>query len=175
MSASSKKKLRSEQAADKLTEKQQSERRQAKEVKIYTVAFTVVMAVVLVTAIVVAGFKIAANSGVRERSTVAYTVGEIEISSAQFNYFFVDAVNGFMSQNGQFAALMGLDATKPLDQQYLDQEQTMTWADNFLDTARATAKNVYVTGHDKKQKIPEKNISARINKARFRLHGCLRR
>ena len=49
MSASSKKKLRAEENAAKLTEKQLSERKEAKKLRIYTIAFGVVLAVMIVT------------------------------------------------------------------------------------------------------------------------------
>ena len=82
MSASSKKKLRSQADSGKLTEKQLAEQKQNKEVKLYTTAFVVVMAVLLVVAIVVGVQQTISNSGIRERKTVAYTVGEHELSNA---------------------------------------------------------------------------------------------
>ena len=48
MSASSKKKLRAEENAAKLTEKQLSERKEARKLRIYTIAFGVVLAVMIV-------------------------------------------------------------------------------------------------------------------------------
>ena len=50
MSASSKKMLRKEQAAAKMTEKQLAEQKEAKKLKLYTTAFVVVIAIVLVFA-----------------------------------------------------------------------------------------------------------------------------
>ena len=53
MSASSKKKLRKEQAAAQMTEKQLAEQKEAKKLKLYTTAFVVMVAIVLVIAIAV--------------------------------------------------------------------------------------------------------------------------
>ena len=53
MSASSKKKLRNEQEAVKMTERQIAEQQEAKKLKLYTTAFVVVLAVILVLAITI--------------------------------------------------------------------------------------------------------------------------
>lgn len=141
MSASSKKKLRTD--SEKLTERQREEQKQAKEVKLYTIGFVAVMAVILVIAILVGTQQLIANSGVRERKTVAYTVGDHALSNTELNYFFSDTVNNFVNQYGSYAAMFGLDTSKPLDQQYVDAENTRTWADDFMDSAKGNATAVY--------------------------------
>ena len=105
MSASSKKKLRKEQEAAKLTEKQLTAQKEAKKTKLYTVAFAVVMIVILVIAVTVGINQTVANSGMRERNTTALTIGEHELSNADLNYYFIDTVNNFYSQNGNYASL----------------------------------------------------------------------
>ena len=52
MSASSKKKLRNSQDGSKLTERQMAEQKEAKKLKLYTAAFVVVLAVLVVVALV---------------------------------------------------------------------------------------------------------------------------
>lgn len=143
MSASSKKKLRKEQDAAKLTEKQLSAQKEAKKVKAYTAAFVVVLAMLLIVAIGVGVRQTIVNSGIREKNTVAFTVGDHEISNAEMNYFFMDAVNNFYSTYGSYASLFGLDVTKPLDEQISNEETGATWADDFLDSAKASAQDVY--------------------------------
>ena len=86
MSASSKKKLRREQEAAKLTEKQLTEQKEAKKLRVYTTAFVVVLAVLLVVAVWVGVNQTITNSGMREKNTVAVTVGEHEISNAELSY-----------------------------------------------------------------------------------------
>lgn len=141
MSASSKKKLRTDSA--KLTERQREEQKQAKEVKLYTIGFVAVMAVILVVAILVGTQQIIANSGIRERKTIAYTVGDHALTNTDLNYFFSDTVNDFVNRYGSYAPMFGLDTTKPLDKQYVDEENTRTWADDFMDTAKENATAVY--------------------------------
>ena len=143
MSASSKKKLRAEENAVKLTEKQLSERKEAKKLRIYTIAFGVVLAVMIVAFIWVSVSQTITNSGVREKKTVALTVGEHKINSVEMNYFYIDSINNFYSQYGSYAAMFGLDTTTPLDQQVLDEETGRTWADDFLESAQSSAQNAY--------------------------------
>ena len=143
MSASSKKKLRKEQEAAKLTEKQLTAQKEAKKTKLYTTAFVVVMVAILVVAVTVGVSQFISNSGIRERNTTAMTVGEHKVSNADLNYYFVDTVNNFYSQNGSYASLFGLDVNKPLDEQYFDEASGETWADYFLASAKTTAASVY--------------------------------
>ena len=143
MSASSKKKLRKEQEAVKLTERQQAAQKEAKKTTLYTTAFVTVMVIILVAAIAIGISQFITNSGIRERNTTAVTIGEHELSNADLNYYFVDAVNNFYSQNGSYANLFGLDVTVPLDEQFFDEEAGETWADYFLSYAKSNATSVY--------------------------------
>ncbi len=143
MSASSKKKLRNEQEAAKLTERQLAEQKEAKKLKLYTTAFVVVLALLLITAVTVGVTQTISNSGIRENKTVAMTIGNHEISNAELNYYYMSTVNNFYSQNGSYAALFGLDVTKPLNEQVMDESTGETWADYFLESAKASAKSVY--------------------------------
>lgn len=143
MSASNKKKLRKEQDAAKLTEKQQSAQKEAKKVSLYTTAFVVVMVLLLAVAIFVGVRQTIVNSGIREKNTVALTVGTHELSNAELNYFYMDAVNNFYSSYGSYAAMFGLDVTKPLDEQISNEETGSTWADDFLSSAKSSAQAVY--------------------------------
>ena len=71
------------------------------------------------------------------------TVGSNELSNADLNYFYIDTVNNFYSQNGSYAALFGLDVTKPLNAQFTGEEDGETWADYFLNSAKSNASAVY--------------------------------
>lgn len=140
MSSSSKKKLRKEQEAAKLTEKQRNAQKEARKTNLYTIAFVVVMAIVLVVAIEVGVSQAVTNSGVRERKTVAMTVNDHKISNAELNYFYMDSINSFYSSYGSYASFMGMDLAAPLNEQVIDEETGTTWADNFLETAKSNAK-----------------------------------
>lgn len=143
MSASSKKKLRSEAAAEKLTERQEAEKKEQAKLKLYTGAFTAVLAILVVVAIVVGVTRTIEGSGIREKKTTAVTVGSHEISNAELSYYYVDAINNFRNNYGSYAFLYGLDTSLPLNEQFIDEEQTTTWADNFITSAVNSAQSTY--------------------------------
>ena len=143
MSASSKKKLRKEQEAAKMTEKQLTAQKEAKQTKMYTTAFVAVMVIILVIAVFVGVKQTIVGSGIREKNTVALTVGDHELNNVEMNYFFMDAVNNFYSSYGTYAAMFGLDMSKPLNEQFVDEESGLTWADDFMTSAKESAASIY--------------------------------
>ena len=143
MSASSKKKLRKEQAAAQMTEKQLAEQKEAKKLKLYTTIFVAVLAVMVVIAIFVGVTNFITGSGTREKNTVAVTAGQHEISNAELNYYYIDAINNYYGNYGEYIAMFGLDVTKALNEQYYDEEAGQTWADYFLTSASENARSVY--------------------------------
>ena len=143
MSASSKKKLRKELEAAKLTEKQQAAQREAKKLNLYTTIFVVVLVALLVVAITIGVKQTITTSGMREKNTVAMTIGDHKISNVEMNYFYMDAVNTFYSNYGNYASMFGLDVTKPLNEQIVDEASGLTWADDFLANAKDTAVAAY--------------------------------
>ena len=143
MSASSKKKLRHAQEAEKLTEKQLTEQKEAKKLKTNTVIFVVIIALMVVFAVYTAVTNTISHSGIRERSTTALTVASHEVSNAELNFYFIDAVNNFYSNYGSYASMFGLDVTKPLDEQVINEETGTTWADDFMTSAKENVKAVY--------------------------------
>ena len=143
MSASSKKKLRNEQNAAKMTERQLQEQKEAKKLKAMSIGFTALLAVILIVALVFGVKQFITNSGIREKNTVAATIGETELTNAQLNYYYVDAVNEFLRTYGAYAAMFGLDTGKPLDQQVVNEETGATWADDFTASALSNAQSTY--------------------------------
>ena len=152
MSASDKKKLRKELEAASLTEKQLSQKKEDKQLKNYTLAFVVAM--ILIVAVVVSsmGMNWYNNSGIPARSTVAVTIGEYELSNADLNYYFIDAVNAFYNDiYDQYTTyttlaaqtLYGLDLTQSLNAQYYSESTGETWADYFINDAISYAEATY--------------------------------
>ena len=141
MSASTKKQLRKAQEAEKLTEKQLAEQKEAKKLKLYSTIAVVVLAALVLFAAVYGVNQAISNSGIRQRNTVAMTVGDHEISNAELNYYFIDAVNNFQNNYGSYASLFGLDTSKPLDKQEVS--EGYTWADDFLTSATENITAIY--------------------------------
>lgn len=143
MSASSKKKLRSENASAKMTERQIAEQKEAKKLKIYTIAFVAVLIVMIAVAVYTGIANYIASSGIHEKNTIAATVGDHEISNAELSYYYMDALNNFNSTYGDYAYLYGIDTSTALDQQIIDEETGETWADSFIEQAISSAQAVY--------------------------------
>ena len=148
MSASSKKKLHAEETNAKLTEKQLAQQKEDKKVKVYTIAFAAVLVVLVLVAAFVGINRAVANSGSREKKTVALTLGDTTLSNAELSYYFIDTVNNFYSQNGTYAALYGLDTSKALDEQIFDADAGTTWADYFLSSAEQSARSIYAVAKE---------------------------
>ena len=150
MSASNKKQLRKEQETEMLTARQREEQAEAKKLKAYTITFIAIMAIVVVLAIgslVMSGIN---NSGILQKNTVAATVNGQELNAIELNYYYNDAVNE-MYQNAYqqytsyyelYFEAMGLDISKPLDQQ-INPQTDDTWANFFLNAALDNAKSDY--------------------------------
>ena len=139
MSASSKKKLRKELEAAAMTEKQLLEQKESKKLRLYTGIFAAVIAVMI---LVVAASRIS-SSGIIPRNTTALTVGGTKVSASELNHYYIDSVNNFLSNYGDYVSMFGLDTTKALDDQFYNEETEQTWSDYFLETATASAKNMY--------------------------------
>ena len=141
MSASSKKKLRKDADIAKLTERQLNEKKEAQKLRAYTTVFVVVLAVLLVVAITFGVNQTITTSGIREKNTTALTLGQHELSNADLNYYYIDTINNFYSTYGSYATMVGIDVTKPLNEQYINEESGYTWADDFLASAQTNARN----------------------------------
>lgn len=150
MSASDKKKLRREQNAALLTEKQLKEQSEAKKLKNYTRGFFVVIALVLVIAIVTVSVTAYLSSGIPQRNAIALTVGEHTLTAADLSYFYTNAVSSeYMELYNQYGEntrmyamlLKGLDTTAPLDEQKYDEDST--FADYYTDIAVNSAVTAY--------------------------------
>jgi len=151
MSASDKKKLRKEQAAALLSEKQKKEQAEAKKLKAITISFVAIMLVVALTAASILGIRAVNNSGIIDKNTLAATTGAHNLNSVQMNYYLNDYMINTYSQwkesygdsISMYMMMSGLDINKPLNQQVYDKETGKTWADQFLQEALAKAKSDY--------------------------------
>lgn len=142
MSASKKKKLRSENTA-KLTERQIAEQKEAKKLKLYSIIFAVVLVAMVVAAIAVGVNRSIEASGIHEKNTVAATVGEHQISNAELSYYYIDYVNNYANTYGSYLSLFGIDPSVALDKQVIDEETGETWADNFISEAASSVQAIY--------------------------------
>ena len=149
MSASDKKKLRKEQNAAAMTERQKKERSEAKKLKAFTFTFIVLM--VLIVSIFLGITLRNPVTGLINRATNAVTVGGHTLTTVELNYHYKDFIQNFANQYSDYGTyastyLMlytGLDVSKPLDEQIYNKDTGETWADYFTTAAKDSAKWSY--------------------------------
>ena len=149
MSASSKKRLRKELAAEMLTEKQRQEKKEAKKLKAMTISFVAIMLVIAIVFSVVLVDNGINRSGYFQKKTIAATVNKQDMNSVQVNYYLTDYIKNlystWQSQYGEnlnvMLGFMGMDGNKPLNKQDYDKEKGTTWADYYLGEALSKAKS----------------------------------
>lgn len=137
MSSSKKKQLRKEQY---MTERQAAAAQEAKKLKRYTLTFWVVIA--LVVCIFVGAVVSNPITNAIYKNTKAMTVGDYTLSSVDVNYFYIDAINNFYSDNSYYISYI-LDVTAPLNEQTIGTDTSTTWADYFLESAKETIQSAY--------------------------------
>lgn len=167
MSASDKKKLRKEQAAEFLSEKQRKEQAEAKKLRIYTISFITAMVLIVAITVGVLGFRAINQSGVIQKSTIALNIGDRQLNTVELSYYYKDAIDKFYnewyeqysSSADSYLAAMGLDTSKPLSEQVYDKETGKTWDMFFIDAAIDQAKSDFalydLAMKDETFKLPE--------------------
>ena len=108
--------------------------------KVYTASFWIVL---ILCVSLVAGIVLREPAiGVARKVVTAAVVGDQKISSVELNYYYIDAINNYCNQYSDYLSYF-LDTSKPLDEQFYDEENNITWADEFLEMALDNAKNNY--------------------------------
>lgn len=99
-----------------------------------------IICLVLVIAIVT--FFSMLTSGYFAGHTTAATVGSHKLSPAMVNYFYKEAYNSMSSQYGDMMSYM-IDSNTPLNEQYYDEENGITWADTLIEQGLNNAARIY--------------------------------
>lgn len=87
----------------------------------------------------------AAAEGEKLKNTIALTLGDHQLNAVDLNYYYIDIVNQFCNEYYYYILYMGIiDTTKPLNQQFYDEEKNITWADYFLGVAEDGIKSTYL-------------------------------
>lgn len=140
MSASNQKKIRKEKAMAYMSERQRKEAEEQKKLKRYTVTFWIVLALCL--CIVLTTVLVNPVKNVVYRNTTAVTIGGHELNAVELNYFYIDAINNYCSQYGNYISLF-IQTSYPLNHEKNTDTEGVTWADKFLDMALENIKSTY--------------------------------
>lgn len=98
------------------------------------------MALAMVASMAACNKDDANDAAQKVMNTQAVAVGDHTVSAAMLNYFYKDAITDWYSAYGSG---MGLDATKPLNEQILNESTGKTWADNFIAIALENIQSTY--------------------------------
>ena len=124
-----------------LTEKQIAAKKEEKKLKVYTASFWIVIALCVC---LVAGMALRNPvTGAVRKVTNAVVVGDHKLNAVELNYFYIDAINNYLNSYGSYLQYFMEDPSKPIGEQYYDEESKTTWADEFLRMALDSAKNNY--------------------------------
>ena len=76
----------------------------------------------------------------RARNTVVATAGDVKLTNSELQVYFQQAYEDFYNYYSYYMDLstIGLDVSKPLHEQYYNQEEGITWEAYFMDTALNT-------------------------------------
>lgn len=72
--------------------------------------------------------------GIYNSSLPEYTIGDEELSSDEYNFYYNLIVNNFINNNYYYLSLYGLDIEKPLNTQVYDETTGKTWEDFFKES-----------------------------------------
>ena len=95
--------------------------------------FQIISIVILAAIVVSIVFSI--GTSFYDRYTVLnqtyFRVGDHDVTRLEYNYYYNNSYNNYLSMYGSYASLMGLDTTMPLDEQTYPGNENMTWKDYF--------------------------------------------
>ena len=70
-------------------------------------------------------------------NVVIAKAGDKKLDNGTFQFYYAMEVMDFLNENSYYLSYMGLDYTQPLDQQYANEEEGITWQQMFIDSAIA--------------------------------------
>lgn len=98
---------------------------------------TVVMSALLVIAIAISSVLYVSSTGILYRNDVAAKSRSFTVTTAMVSFFFNTFLNNELQTNqDMYTYSYGLDLEKPLDEQYYNETQKITWFDFFLDSSK---------------------------------------
>ncbi|MCM1365321.1 MAG: peptidylprolyl isomerase [Faecalibacterium sp.] len=135
------------------------------------------IAILLVIALIggICGFAVN-QSGVIQKGKVAFTVGDVEVSQPEYNYYYTNAYNNvayYAQYYSYYGMDVGLDTTAPLDEQEYNgmlgeiedfpEDQTPTWADFVEYNAKHTIQQVKALVNEVEDKTLDEDGIAAVN------------
>ena len=80
-------------------------------------------------------YTVDAKKMAKKADVVVATIGENKLTNAQLQIFYWNEVYSFLNSNSYYLSYLGLDYTKPLNEQTCFFDANMTWQQYFLESA----------------------------------------
>jgi len=80
-------------------------------------------------------YTVSDKKAVRKADLVVAVAGSHTLTNEELQMYYTMEIAEFFSRYGSYLSSMGLDHTKPLDQQYISEEKTLTWQHLFIGNA----------------------------------------
>lgn len=80
-------------------------------------------------------YSVEESEAIEARDTVIATVGDLELTNSTLQVCYWQAVNDFYNYYGYYLDASVLDFEKPMDEQFYDEENGVTWQQYFLNNA----------------------------------------
>ena len=85
-------------------------------------------------------YSVSDSKAQKEKETVVATAGEEQLTNSELQVYYWQGINDFYNYISYYmdTSTLGLDLSQPLDQQYYNEEEGITWQQYFLDSAFST-------------------------------------
>ena len=135
---------------DRRTEKRKKE--EEKERRSW-LRFRIISSVILAAIAVAIIFSLATSFYDRYQvlNQTYFKVGEHDVTRLEYNYYFNNSYNNYLSMYGSYASIMGLDTATPLDEQTYPGNENMTWKDYFDQAAVTQLQQVKAMADEAKE------------------------
>lgn len=134
-------------------------KRNAKEKKDWTFWFIVGIVVLFIVIVACVYFVKKYNA----TSKAYIKIGEHEITQTEFDYYYNTLTNNYLTQNSSSLLFMGIDTSKPLDEQPCIYDTNLSWADYFMQSTVPLLQNVKALCDDAKANNFEYDVTDDYN------------
>lgn len=82
-----------------------------------------------------ASYAVETQISKKEAKTLIAAVGDKRLDNGTLQFYYAMEVIDFLNKNEDYLTYLNLDLNKPLSEQYVDEDQTITWEQQFLENA----------------------------------------
>ena len=103
---------------------------------------TLIIAVVVLAGTIAVLFYKDSDSYLRNQKAVS--VGDVDINGVEYAYYYKNTLTGCLNDYYSYISYIGLDLSKPLDEQQCAFDSSKTWAQYFQDSATSAVQQMVV-------------------------------